>query len=1161
MKIDSIHIQHFGHFANYDLQFGRGPLALICGQNEAGKTTLLEFLRHLLFGFPERTPYNFGEGGELGGSAILTLSDQRAVELKRRKGRKNTVQARVGGRDAELDDSAFRQLLGNANANVFKTVFAFGLDELREGNEGLRDESVQSALFGGGLGGTFNPESLLNQLDSDAKQLFKPNASIPTINALAATIKTLAADVRKKTIRSDDYERREQAWKEAQQTANALAAELNTLRRKKEQAERLANARPRWHQQQLLRSEREKLVVPSFLPADAEHQFETAVSAIQRLTSELTASQLEIAEARRTLATLELDQTLLPLRAEIEECHRLIQSVTDARRDLPLRRGDREKLRNEIQLEVQRLRPGWGLEDLRSFPFSAATSHAFDELCSRREALDEQRTRLETRRSETQSAVQQNLADLEGIGEIQDVSALTDVLEQSAEILADQKSLVKEHEEEKKLTRILVSQRARLSPPLTSDATLDLDAIQRLPVPPKELLVRFDQESRQLEQRRNLIQQSLVDAEQKKGQLQRECTTLAESRGRVPSLDDLQQERNHRDELWGNIRSEFLDRMSPAAPATDAEAYENAVRAADHTADQIYEHADDVARREQLRRQLSEAERAVQRLQEESSHIAQDQADFSQRWLDLWQPCSLEPLEPELMLTWIDSFLAFTQTRDALVIHAIDFTACQNRVAAFESKLRNVLKAPEGELKSLLAIAKHQAKSAEESIQHRKRLDRDRKRLDRQLLEVESELKQWQETETQWVGEWKRLLAEIGLPIDWDAKLARKVLGDLRTTRERIATLSDLESRIAQMEQRIAEFDPRLRRICEKLQESPDAERPEITAESLHERLTDAARIYERRVNLEDRIALNQESERKRQLELTDWQTKREQWLARAEAENDDAFFVMTRRARQASELDSRIRELTEQLAIARGDATEEAFDEQLQTCEISALQSELADLNIAVQQQQQAADEARERAGSLRREFEELDGRDEAVLIQEELARQQAKLSTDVHRYVPLVFAKILLQKSIKRFERENQPQLIGCISRLFATMTGGRYVEIERPTSDRSALFVRRSDGVERTPDQLSTGTREQLYLAIRLGYVLHYCEQAEPLPIVMDDVLVNFDRDRALATLRALRDVAEHAQILFFTCHRHVTELVTQVFPEVEPQYLASTNGKAN
>ena len=61
------------------------------------------------------------------------------------------------------------------------------------------------------------------------------------------------------------------------------------------------------------------------------------------------------------------------------------------------------------------------------------------------------------------------------------------------------------------------------------------------------------------------------------------------------------------------------------------------------------------------------------------------------------------------------------------------------------------------------------------------------------------------------------------------------------------------------------------------------------------------------------------------------------------------------------------------------------------------------------------------------------------------------------------------------------------------------------------------------------MSTGTREQLYLAIRLAYVLHYCEQAEPLPLVMDDVLVNFDDRRKRNTLEVLLEVANKIQIL--------------------------------
>ncbi|MCA9658063.1 MAG: hypothetical protein KC486_06950, partial [Myxococcales bacterium] len=79
-------------------------------------------------------------------------------------------------------------------------------------------------------------------------------------------------------------------------------------------------------------------------------------------------------------------------------------------------------------------------------------------------------------------------------------------------------------------------------------------------------------------------------------------------------------------------------------------------------------------------------------------------------------------------------------------------------------------------------------------------------------------------------------------------------------------------------------------------------------------------------------------------------------------------------------------------------------------------------------------------------------------------------------------------------------------------------------------------------------STGTREQLFLALRLAYVLEYCDRAEPLPVIIDDVLVNFDRARARSTLEALCEVARSTQVLLFTCHHHIVDLTRVVAPEV-------------
>lgn len=148
-----------------------------------------------------------------------------------------------------------------------------------------------------------------------------------------------------------------------------------------------------------------------------------------------------------------------------------------------------------------------------------------------------------------------------------------------------------------------------------------------------------------------------------------------------------------------------------------------------------------------------------------------------------------------------------------------------------------------------------------------------------------------------------------------------------------------------------------------------------------------------------------------------------------------------------------------------------------------------------------------------------------------------RAALRVDVERWSMLTVAEELLRAGIRRFEREHQPELLKSASRIFATMTSGRWVGVRKPPHDRG-LVVERDDGVELEPDALSTGTREQLYLAVRLAYVDTYGKRAEPLPVILDDVLVDFDPSRTVATLRALCDLTP--QIILFTCHDHVIDL---------------------
>jgi uncharacterized protein YhaN len=96
-----------------------------------------------------------------------------------------------------------------------------------------------------------------------------------------------------------------------------------------------------------------------------------------------------------------------------------------------------------------------------------------------------------------------------------------------------------------------------------------------------------------------------------------------------------------------------------------------------------------------------------------------------------------------------------------------------------------------------------------------------------------------------------------------------------------------------------------------------------------------------------------------------------------------------------------------------------------------------------------------------------------------------------------------------------------------------------------ERKILAVRDS-GKEVAVEDLSEGARYQLYLALRIASLERYLERNPPLPLVLDDVLITFDDERAAAALGVLGELAERIQILFFTHHSRDVLLASEVIP---------------
>ena len=253
----------------------------------------------------------------------------------------------------------------------------------------------------------------------------------------------------------------------------------------------------------------------------------------------------------------------------------------------------------------------------------------------------------------------------------------------------------------------------------------------------------------------------------------------------------------------------------------------------------------------------------------------------------------------------------------------------------------------------------------------------------------------------------------------------------------------------------------------------------------------------------------------------------------------------LTRRLRDAgrvselqSEIDGLSRELmslTEResdLAFTEDDLV--AFDPSRMAATIESLEEKLFEIETQL-------DERRETLGRLEAEREELASSRKAASLRFERDQADAALDQLAVDYLAAGLAAEAIESVRVQIEENAQPATLRRASEYLAQLTVGRYPELTVDRDER-LLFALDDEGESWPIETLSTGTREQVFLAVRLAIADEFAEDGGALPLVLDDVLVNFDQDRTAAALETLGEVSDTGQqVVLFTCHRHVAKLL--------------------
>ena len=402
----------------------------------------------------------------------------------------------------------------------------------------------------------------------------------------------------------------------------------------------------------------------------------------------------------------------------------------------------------------------------------------------------------------------------------------------------------------------------------------------------------------------------------------------------------------------------------------------------------------------------------------------------------------------------------------------------------------------------------------------------------------------------QWMRDWVTALVPLGLPASTGLAAGRETIALLRDYRARLAAVETLRGRVEGIERDMAVYAGRVKELLDEI--APDLLAFEVdqAVEELKPQLDEArSRAEERRV-LSDQLETDQEAVVQAEREVEEARIGIRGLCEEAGLGEEADLAREQERASHHAELDEELREVEDDLLQQGGGLTVEDL--------VAALASEgdsddeLRAIQDVVKRDLRAAEEAEKEAnrtvGDARTNLKSLVSEGEAAALEQEAELEFAAVAGHVGEFARVALAAEILRRVVAEYGQRNQGPILELAAGNFVALTDGAFADLQVDIDGgKQLLLARRQNGEVLHLTELSEGTVDQLYLALRLAGLEHQLGLATRCPpVILDDLLVNFDDERAASALRLFARIGRQAQVLLFTHHRHVRDLAEQVLP---------------
>jgi uncharacterized protein YhaN len=1151
MRIRRLELKAFGPFSDRILDFSSDlpGLHIVYGPNEAGKSSSLRALQALFFGFPARTGDNFLHPyDQLLVGGCLRGSDGRELTFYRRKRSKNSLFDR---HDNPIDPAALAPFLHGLEQDLFTTLYGIDHETLVRGGQGILDQrgEVGQALFAAGTG-LASLRSIVDELEREGDELFKPRGSNQAISVALARHRELQTGIKEAALSSREWQDHQRALDETRrrlEDANGLRARLY---REKRQLERLKQALPYLGQHRGLLEKLAELGRVVELPPDFGERRRNLEGQGMDAQRRLDAARSRLRDLAEKSASISLEQGLLDHAGAIEDLHQGLGQYRKAKGDRPQLDGRRIGCRTEAAHLLKRIRPGISLDEVETLRPGLSKRKTIQSLGARHEALVQgvrQANRLF-------HATARELEDARN--ELGKLSPGVDAGKLSQAVALAHKAGDPDGELASRLQALDGSRKGCL-------AFLDrlglwtgpLDLVGRLAVPLPETVSRYEEEYRSLNDEKRHVRSEREKLEAERDQVAEQLHEIA-SAAEVPTEEELTRCRSRRDHGWRLLRRQWLEGEDIAAESRDydpghplPEAYERLVAISDRTADRLYREAERVQKHASLKARVEGVEQRIAALHEKESAVDSALAEAELRWRELWSPCAITPLSPREMYAWLTGF-------DKLRFQAGESDRLAAEVAALKERqqeLRAILIAelaalgerqefPGEELSPVLRFAEQLVQRLQGDRSRRETLAGRIRDLENALenaglerADAEEELRQWQSC-------WEDAVTPLGIG---GATLPAEAVDFIETLEgcfDKLKEADDFRKRMDGIDRDAREFEQAVLALAQEI--GPDLaviDAPQAISQ-LKGRLNRAVRDqailqqYAEEIETLEKVVIGVSAE----LAGIGGQVATLRRLAGCETEHE--LDEAERRSTEYLKFKARLEEVATNLARIGEGVPLADLEEQAHGVDPDALPARIGEL--AEEIEGRLDPEIRQLSETIGREKNELarmDGSGAAAELAEASQQTLARIRRLTERYIRLRLATRILREEIERYRAENQDPVLKIASRYFSELTLGSFAGLRTDVDDQGqpVLTGVRPSGAWLNVSGMSSGTRDQLYLALRLATLEWRIRSSEPMPFIVDDILINFDDERSRATLMALGDLADKTQVILFTHHGKILE----------------------